>query len=72
VGRAVGADGVDVGVDELADVRFNAVADGSDLVQGALGRVGDAPRLIGRRYVRAGVIAAHRHRPVGVQLHLAQ
>ena len=51
--------------------QLDLVADRADLLQREAGRVGDVPRLDGGRDVRAHVAAAHRDRPVGVQLQLA-
>ena len=67
---AVGVDGVELRVDQLADPGLDAVADGAHIGERQAGRVGDVPALDHGWDVGAGVAATHGHRPVGMQLHL--
>ena len=52
------------------DPLLDQVADLPHLLERLAGRIGDVPVVDARRDVGADVAAAHRHRPVGVQLHL--
>ena len=67
---AVGVDRFELVDREFPDVPVDHVADLAHLVDRPARRVGDVPRIDGRRDVWARVTAPHRDRPVGVQLHL--
>src|SRR5664279_2649191 len=66
----VGVDRCEALDHKLVYVTGDEVADRAHLLQCLAGRVGNIPRLDRRRYIGAGVSAAHRDRPIGLKLHL--
>src|SRR5665213_380434 len=70
MGGTVGADRIEAILDQLTDVRLDAVADRSHLLDWPPGRVRYIPRFDTSRHIWAGVVATHRDRPISVELHL--
>jgi hypothetical protein len=66
----VRADLVDPGLDQLLHQGLDLVADRADLLDRQPAWIRDVPRFDGRGHVGANVAAAHRDRPVSVQLEL--